>query len=331
MISYLLYLWTLIAISPATPFCWSPNGYAKPPDWEQYSKCPEHTMCCGLNRPYLGGSEKIEENAIQDSCLPNGLCELTYMESGVVHQRFYRSYCSEPSWETCLAVCMQKDNSTMEVTPCSGNKTSEKWCCGFENYECCDGEGNQAAVIIQPTLNIDLLNRGPKSDLPALSTPAFPEATFKPTTSVSQPPGEDPSSTAVEDSEPTTTVTQPPGNSLDSTELATGPEAVENSKSTGLSIGAKAGIAVGAVAGFFIVIAFVVAKVLRRRKNATKSASQEGRYPENAAELCQVPPEMDARSFTELQAGDLKHELPPAAHYRHELSATQLDMKHQLP
>ncbi|KAF2747007.1 hypothetical protein M011DRAFT_526705 [Sporormia fimetaria CBS 119925] len=276
-----LLLWATAVIPPATTQCYAPDGQEKKE--VEYEKCPQNAMCCALGRSERPGSDTIDGTVgVRDECLPNGLCEQNHVDFQGPQRTWWRNFCTDSSWDSrvCLDVCKEESlgkykalGGAIEVTPCSGNRYSRKWCCGGGKLSCCDDSNNQTAVTIRPILGLD---QDPRSTLHSSAL----------------------SISSVGESEPTRRASEPPGNESDRTELSTG---------------ARVGLAIGAIVGFSIILASVlfVVKALRWRKIARKETSLQCLDVNSGSELNgQDSQEMDARDVAELAATQQKHQLP---------------------
>ncbi|KAL8732288.1 MAG: hypothetical protein Q9166_002860 [cf. Caloplaca sp. 2 TL-2023] len=163
-----------------------------------------------------------------------------------------RQYCTDKTWTTdqCSPLCPGYDEAGVILTTCSDGT----YCCGFDNTECCDkGEGyrinpRNGQILIQGQITSSA--RPASSTRTSSSSSSSSTSTSTSTASTTDPAAAQPASTGA--------------NNLPSP-IAT---------PSGLSGGAKAGIAVGAIAGAAI-IAGLVFMLWRERKKRNALAESE--------------------------------------------------------
>ncbi|KAH7380211.1 hypothetical protein DE146DRAFT_288033 [Phaeosphaeria sp. MPI-PUGE-AT-0046c] len=163
--------------------CFLPNGTANPslgaaPCSSDPSN-PLSAVCCNTkwsNPP--GGDLKFGQP--QDECLPNGLCQNRGMSTKQGDEmppwtHFYRVYCANEGGEGCVGVCdtgvseLNADN-VVQMTPCDGTATSEKWCCGNKK-DCCAADSAQKAVIVPRKLGEKASSSSSTSSSPTAAAP----------------------------------------------------------------------------------------------------------------------------------------------------------------
>ncbi|KAF2684811.1 hypothetical protein K458DRAFT_431103 [Lentithecium fluviatile CBS 122367] len=120
-----LLIWSTLPILPHA-LCYNPDS--TPTDNTAERPCssdpssPFSAICCGLNRTNPTGGNRSDlawESETIDICLSNGLCENRFVWEG------------DGTKEHGV-----NPNGTVQMTPCDGTATSEKWCCGMDD-SCC--------------------------------------------------------------------------------------------------------------------------------------------------------------------------------------------------
>lgn len=256
-------------------------------------------------------------------CAPNGLC----VENGA----YYREYCTDPTWESpaCNKLCfgmlfhqvvceeLTDRNTGMEaftlgliLTICDDGS----FCCGYNNKNCClkkqgtfiDAKGN----IIDPDATTTSKTTSTTTTSRRTTTSATTSAT--PSSQADKDEDED------EDDDPAAVPT-PKSSSASSNNNN---EVAANDESPGLSNGAKAGIAIGAVVGFFAIAALAFL-FIRQRKQYQGAPVSLAPPPMGDAPPYGPPPEMayqqhyHAPPISEVsdQTPAVKYDSPPQEYY----------------
>ncbi|KAL8948261.1 MAG: hypothetical protein Q9222_005532 [Ikaeria aurantiellina] len=175
-----------------------------------------------------------------ETCAPDLLC---HRSDGTVR----RQYCTDPTWATsqCSPLCPDYDEAGTILTTCNDGS----YCCGYDNTQCCDNGGG--TLINNSTGEIILRGQ---------ITTSIPES--ERTTLTPSPPSSTDSTTA--SATPSTTTTVNAGAA--STGAAALPSPTTTSSSSTLSGGAKAGIAVGVIAGVALIAGLLFLLWRERRK-----------------------------------------------------------------
>ncbi|CAI6293735.1 unnamed protein product [Periconia digitata] len=264
--------------------CYLPDGTgATNPQWRACSddpKDPLSNICCALNRKNPAGGLKSAGDTA-DTCLPNGLCQNeSFSDSGNQTIYYRRSYCTSQEWESgnCLTTCGKGESGFKDMTPCDGTSTSERWCCGANNKDCCSPDSNIGAVILAknfldaaPTTVLGSMQPSPtssKQDSPSSSSNAAnPSSSAGASSSVPPAAAAQPTSSA-----PSTIASSAPQEDTSSP-----PSSPQDPSPQGLATGAKVGIAIGAVVGGAALIgigAWLALASQRRKLNSASSASE---------------------------------------------------------
>ncbi|PVH91266.1 hypothetical protein DM02DRAFT_664172 [Periconia macrospinosa] len=213
------------------------------------SNDPVRTICCALNRLNPSGSD-ISKGWPRDTCLDNGVCSNNQMNNGQNVTIYTAVFCTNKDITSpdCLDVCRQTrgGGGGARMTPCDGTPTSKKWCCG-DSSSCCT---NNIGVVELPDKFVGRAIFSSASASSSSSTPASsPSASTSPPSTLN----------TTGQSQPASSAPPPPPTSA-----------------TGLSIGAKAGIAIGAILGVLLLlgILFFVRKALAWKNKAASAASE---------------------------------------------------------
>ncbi|KAF1968018.1 hypothetical protein BU23DRAFT_558867 [Bimuria novae-zelandiae CBS 107.79] len=240
---------------------------------------PLSRICCNVNRPKAPGTS-TNASEIRDTCLPNGLCEnLSLLKDGSLYLQWGRNFCTSRDWSTgqCMdGICtntVKGRSGSQRVIPCTGKNTSITWCCG-DNDDCCSSDDQSNLVSLSPTFTIAEVVSIPS----VTSTISSVSAGLRTTSVISSTEG---TSTATPTSASANAVSTAPASSPSNT--ATPSPAATTAENTGLSKGAKAGIAIGAIAGAILLVALGVwiskALAWRKEAQAAKAQNYPGYYP----------------------------------------------------
>ncbi|KAL8944136.1 MAG: hypothetical protein Q9216_000641 [Gyalolechia sp. 2 TL-2023] len=183
-----------------------------------------------------------------ETCAPDLLC---HSSDGSVR----RQYCTDPTWQTnqCSSLCPQYDEAGTILTQC----TDGSYCCGFDNFECCDkDEGTRINKS-----NGQIIISGQISRSIAAATSTISSSATQETSS----------------SRPTTNIPPAAASGASTSSSLPSPSAVSESDD-GLSGGAKAGIAIGAVAGVALVAGLLFLLYRERRKRRALQGMQGGMH-----------------------------------------------------
>ncbi|KAF2119766.1 hypothetical protein BDV96DRAFT_353030 [Lophiotrema nucula] len=142
---------------------------------------PLRNTYCHTNWDNPPGGDLIH-GSTADECMPNGLCQNRGVSTKSGEEqppwtRYYRVYCGTATWEGCLEVCSTGPyaDHVVQVTPCDGTSTSEKWCCE-NSTACCNTD---TAIVIPQVLGRANLSASVSSSASAPLSPAT--ATSSPT------------------------------------------------------------------------------------------------------------------------------------------------------
>lgn len=163
------------------------------------------------------------------------------------------------------------------MTPCDGTATSEKWCCGLKNTDCC---GTDKEIVLAAVLGDATTSSSSASSSSSATTSSTTQTT--PATSAS-------TIAALLTQTPTPTPTQ-------TTDPVT---------QTGLSTGGKAGIGIGSAALALIAVGGILYFVRRKKGKSSKSSKDEGLMTEYSTR--NYPPQGGTQ--IELYGGDSTAEL----------------------
>ncbi|CAO2650245.1 Nn.00g015370.m01.CDS01 [Neocucurbitaria sp. VM-36] len=245
-------------ISAQSGTCYFANGTALPndPGYNEYQPCTSgpSTICCGINRANPAGGNGSNGFTV-DECLPNGLCQNRVTTDGVQKTSFWVDFCadSDVTSSNCLNVCDQVRGAfgNTPLTPCTGRADSDRWCCGDSNA-CCTS--NVGVVRLAQVLG------------GALSSSIVSSATSRATSS--GPTAASSASATASSASVSTASASGTGASAAATSAAAG-----QSKKTGLSGGAIAGIVIGAIAGLalFAAVLFFARRAAMYKKKAAAS------------------------------------------------------------
>ncbi|KAI4121707.1 MAG: hypothetical protein LQ338_006219 [Usnochroma carphineum] len=203
--------------------------------------------------------------------------------------------------DQCSQLCPDADAAGTVLTQCDDGS----YCCGAGNTDCCDSGGG--THINKSNGQILISGQITKSVPPATAAASTisPSATAgtKSTAPSSPPPSSSSSISSTVTAGPLTTSSTPPS-------------ASETSSSSGLSGGAKAGIAIGVVAGLALIggLSFLLFRERRKRK-ALQGASQGEQYAHTG-------------SRSELHPGN---EPPPQEMSTYEDQNAKTHMRRELP
>lgn len=104
--------------------CYLPNGTA--PNDPGIQQCsfdstnPLYNTCCHTKWENAPGNDIKNGGPTKDECLPNGLCQNRGFstkpgEEAPPWTHFYRVYCADQNWESCLSVC---DTGVSDILVC---------------------------------------------------------------------------------------------------------------------------------------------------------------------------------------------------------------------
>lgn len=276
---------TLLPYTTLAQTCYNPAGIAvTDPQVVPCANSPVKSICCYSNRTLPAGGAHENGNTA-DECLPNGLCQNRYTFQGKSMATYWLEYCTDKDIESgdCMDICRSSrgDSGTSMITPCDGTNTSEKWCCG-DTTACCANANRD--LVSFPKQFVGMIN----------GTIANLTTTGKSTPT------------------PTPTSSRTPSASTSATSTPS-PSAVP--ASTGLSTAAKAGIAIGAVAGVLLLVgvAFFTRKALKWKKEAESARvhdmnkpSYADLYPAKYEHSGYGPQELPSHPPAELAAPDVE-------------------------
>ena len=249
---------------------------------------PVKSLCCYSNRTLPAGGPHEKGNTA-DECLASGICQNRFTFEGKPGTTYWLEHCTDRDIESgnCMDICRSSrgPSGTAMITPCDGTNKSEKWCCG-DTTACCANANRD--LVTFPMEFVGMIN-GTIASLVTTPTP-----TPTPT------PGFVSSAT-------TTTGTPLP------TSTSSAPSAAP--QNTGLSTGAKAGIAIGAVLGVLALIGvgFFARKALAWKKEAEgaraanlNTPSYADLYPSKYEHSGFAPTELPSNPPAELAAPDVE-------------------------
>ncbi|CZR66647.1 uncharacterized protein PAC_16548 [Phialocephala subalpina] len=245
-------------------------------------------VCCHLGVLNNGGDACGSGNTF-------GLC-------GITGTQLWRESCTDQTWESpyCLKLCTTGAGATgdVEITACDDGS----YCCGQNNATCCDaGEG---LFIVNNQVSLTK-STSSSSSSSSTSTSSSSSSTNLPSSSSSS----------------TTSTTTLPA-TVSTVTNSSSPSPSPSSTNSGLSTGAKAGIAVGAVLGALAIAGAVL--FLRKKKKAGGPEAEPpytyGSMLDPNAVRAEHPSEMDATWRTqEMDSGYRGQEVPgkavPVQHY----------------
>ncbi|KAF2792956.1 hypothetical protein K505DRAFT_418116 [Melanomma pulvis-pyrius CBS 109.77] len=169
--------------------CYLPNGTS--PDDKWTAPCssdpsnPLHSTCCHTQWANPPGSD-IKYGPTQDECMSNGLCQNRGSSSipgaeQAPWTHFYRVQCTDKDFKGCLDVCSTGLNAHdgVQLTPCDGTSTSEKWCCG-DTTSCCSPENAYKAVYIPRNFSSSAAHGLPPTPTPNTTSSVTPSVTPNP-------------------------------------------------------------------------------------------------------------------------------------------------------
>lgn len=229
-----------------------------------------------------------------ETCAPDLLC---HSKDGSVR----RQYCTDPTWQTdqCSPLCPDYDEAGTILTTCDDGS----YCCGYLATECCDNGGGTR--INKSNGQIVISGQISKSIAPATSA-ASPSATE-----------------GTSSSNPSTTASSVPAGGVTSPASLPSPSTSSSSSDNGLSGGAKAGIAIGAVVAVALVagLLFLLLREKRKRKalqGGPAGEMQQGGMP-GAKYPWQTVPGAPVEHYPPQEMGAGDHQTTTKYHVRGEM------------
>ncbi|CAI6273796.1 unnamed protein product [Periconia digitata] len=286
----------LLLLLSSSPFisalCFRPNGSVDAnPEYVPCSSDPSDpfsNICCATNRPADRGP---------DICTPNGLCQVGLKKGEKQGDTAWtKPQCKNKDWQGCMEVCGTDDMSF--VTPCdtpAGN-SSRRWCCGFQNKDCCNEDNGKPIETLALTFGASTSS----STLAPVSLPT--------------------DSTAPSQSSPNPSTTSVP--IMPSSSPFTNPSTPQQIKSEdeGMSAGAKAGLGIGIALGVVALLGmgYFLGARLRNNKNNTTATGPYAMMPDPYAGNAYPPPNTYPPAV--YQADVQAQGVPPAAmvYYKYE-------------
>ncbi|KAL8706684.1 MAG: hypothetical protein Q9201_000318 [Fulgogasparrea decipioides] len=249
--------------------------------------CYSHDQVSAADSPYANGTASLlvacnagHANSTccfaGETCAPDLLC---HKGDGTVR----RQYCTDPTWTTdqCSPLCPDYDAAGTILTKCNDGS----YCCGYDNTDCCDqGAGTKidkkGQIVAKGQITSSIADRTSTSSSSATDSSSTTSSTASRQTAA-------PATTANPTlSSPTTT------------------------PSSGLSGGAKAGIAIGCVAGAALVAGLLFLLFRERRKSrAMQSTLGKNPYAGNAQGVPMIDSQFPPQEMSAYNTSQGKYQL----------------------